>query len=192
VPAQTRLEDTVLDLTEEAPNDALVVDLLLRACQRRLTTARRLAAAARDRSRLRWRRIVVDVLADAGDGVQSPLERRYLSGVERAYGLPRRQRNQAEGTRGARVYRDVRYARWRLIVELDGREAHGPEQQDHDDFRDNAVRAAENVRTFRYGWRSVTARSCEAAAQVAAGLRGGGWQGRLRACGPGCRAVAAA
>lgn len=192
LPAQTRLEDTVLDLTEGAATEDLVVDLLLRACQRRLTSAGRLTLRGRERSRLRWRRLINDVLGDARLGVASPLERRYLYDVERAHALPRGQRNRQEGPTGARRYRDVRYLRWRVVVELDGRAAHPVERQERDDLRDNELRAREDVRTFRFGWRSVTGKPCQAAGQVAAALRAGGWPGTATPCGPGCRAVRAA
>jgi hypothetical protein len=192
LPPQTRIEDTVLDLTERAATEDVVVDLLLRACQRRLTTASRLAASGSDRARLRWRRLVNDVLGEVRLGVLSALERRYFRDVERPHGLPRGRRNRPEGPRGARVYRDVRYSPWRVVVELDGTEAHPAEQRDRDDFRDNAVRAREDVTTFRYGWRSVTGRACEVAGQVGAELQADGWTGRLVTCGPGCRAIRAA
>jgi hypothetical protein len=192
LPPQTRIEDTVLDLTEVAATEVVVVDLLLRACQRRLTTAGRLAARSRARSRLRWRRLVNDVLGEVRVGVLSALERRYLRDVERAHGLPRGRRNRPEGHRGARVYRDVRYWPWRVVVELDGTEAHPDEQRDRDDFRDNEIRTREDVTTLRYGWRSVTARACGVAGQVGAALQADGWTGSPVACGPGCLAVRAA
>lgn len=188
-PPRTRIEQTVLDLTDATGRADIVIDCLLRACQRRLTTAARLRAAARGRSRLRWRALVGDVLADVRDGVLSALERRYRRDVERAHGLPRGERNQPEGQRGRRRYRDVRYRRWALLVELDGRAAHPEEWRELDDLRDNEVVETEGSRTLRYGWRSVAVTPCDTARQVARVLTSGGWTGTVRRCGPGCIAV---
>ena len=141
------------------------------------------------RRRLRWRRLVRDLVADVREGVHSTLERRYRSGVEVAHGLPRGRRNRAEGSLGRREYRDVRYWLWKLVVELDGRAAHPFDLRERDDLRDNALLESEGVRTLRYGWRSVTEEPCRTAAQVARLLRLGGWTGRLRACGPTCTAL---
>lgn len=88
LPPQTRLEETVLDLTDEATTEDPVIDLVLRACQRRLTSASRLAAAATRRKRLRWRRLVTELVAEVREGVLTPLERRYFRDVERAQGFP--------------------------------------------------------------------------------------------------------
>ena len=189
LPPRTRLEDTVLDLTEDTPRTDDVITVLLRACQRRLTTAARLRLAARRRYRMRWRALVADVLADVVDGVQSALERNYRRDVELPHGLPRGARNRQEGTRGRRRYRDVRYKRWRTVVELDGRAAHPDEWQEHDDLRDNEVHETDGTVTLRYGWRAVTGSPCEVAAQVARRLSLHGWRGRVRRCGPDCSAA---
>ncbi len=188
-PPQTRVEDTVLDLTDDAATEDAVVDIVLRACQRRLTTAARLALRARGRKRMRWRHLVGELVAEVQDGVMSALERRYVRDVERPHGLPRGRRNRTEGGRGRRRYRDVHYRRWRVAVELDGRAAHPEEWREADDVRDNELVADEDTRTLRYGWRSVTTRPCATAAQVGRTLRGRGWSGRLTRCGPACTAV---
>ena len=163
-----------------------MADLVLRACQRRLTTPARLAGRARARKRLRWRRLIGEVLTEARDGVQSALERRYLRDVERPHGLPRGRRNRTEGRPGRRRYRDVRYLRWRLVVELDGQAAHPDDEAESDDQRDNELLAEEDTRTLRYGWRSVTGRPCATAAQVGRVLHRLGWRGTLTRCGPSC------
>jgi hypothetical protein len=186
IPPQTWVEDTVLDLTDEATRPDGVIDIVLAACQRRLTTADRLARRAQGRSRLRWRQLLGELLAEVREGVLSALERRYYRDVERPHGLPRGRRNKAEGLRGRRRYRDVRYRRWKVLVELDGRAAHPEEQREHDDLRDNAVVAEDGTRTLRYGWRSVCGRPCDVAAQVIDLLRSDGWTGTPRLCGPDC------
>ena len=185
-PPQTLFEDTVLDLSDEANCSEAVVDVVLAACQRRLTTPARLAMRAGGRSRLRWRRLLEEVLSDARDGVLSPLERRYYRDVEKEHGLPRGRRNKTEGAPGRRRYRDVRYRRWKVLVELDGRAAHPEEARELDDLRDNEVVAEDGTRTLRYGWRSVSGRPCAVASQVVDVLRSGGWAGTPRPCGPDC------
>jgi hypothetical protein len=189
LPPRTRLEETVLDLTDSYATADQVVTLVLRACQRRLTTAARLALRARRRKRLRWRRLISELLAEVREGVHSALERRYFRDVERAHGLPRGTRNLADGSRGRRRYRDVRYRRWRVVVELDGRAAHPDEWQERDDLRDNEVVSADDTRTLRYGWISVAGNPCRTAEQVGRVLNRSGWPGRVQPCGPGCTAV---
>jgi hypothetical protein len=185
LPQQTGLEDTVLDLTDAARSERPVVDVVLRACQQRLTTAARLTLTMRSRKRIRWRGLQKELLTDVRDGVLSTLERRYFRDVERAHGLPTGQRNCADDSGSRRRYRDVRYRRWRLVVELDGRAAHPAEERELDDLRDNQV-AERAERTLRYGWRSVAATPCATAAQVARLLTQNGWKGTPVPCSPTC------
>jgi hypothetical protein len=185
LPPQTNLDDTVLDLTDAARSERPVIDVVLRACQQRQTTAARLTLTMRSRKRLRWRRLLNELLSEVRVGVLSALERRYFRDVERAHGLPPGLRNRVDA-RGTRVrYRDVRYRRWRLIVELDGRSAHPAEERELDDLRDNEV-AEREERTLRYGWRSVAATPCATASQVARLLAQNGWKGTPTPCSPTC------
>lgn len=183
-PPRTRTEDTVVDLVDAAHDAGAVVDVLARAVQRRLTTPPRIRGAAGERSRLRWRALLLDVLADVEDGAETPLERHFLRGVERAHGLPR-------GTRQARTreggWWDVRYDRWRVVVELDGRAFHPLWRADEDHARDNAAALHDGTVTLRYGWAAVTGGRCTTADQLATVLRARGWPGRARRCGPDCR-----
>jgi len=186
VPPRTRVEQTVLDLVDQAGDIDEVVALITGACQRRLTTAVRLAQAAGARPRLRRRALVGDVLHEVRAGVLSPLERRYYH-IERSHGLPTGVRNRAEGPAGRRRYRDVHYVEFTTIVELDGEAAHPAENRELDRARDNEV-AEQAQTTLRYGWTSVVGSPCATAAQVGRVLMSRGWQGRLRRCGPGCPA----
>ena len=138
--------------TSESPKQ--VVDVVLRATQRRLTTPARLGQALQERTRQRWRSLIGDVLADVEAGVASPLERRYARDVEGAHGLPRGLRNAPEADCDGTRYRDVRYGAWRLVVELDGREAHPTEEAFRDRRRDNRA-VSEGDAVLRYGWREV-------------------------------------
>lgn len=186
LPPQTRVEHTVLDLVEASPGPGPVVGLVTAACQRRLTTAARLAEAAASRKKLRWRSLVVDVLADVRDGALSPLERKWARGVERAHGLPPGRRNVAAGTSTGRAYRDVSYLDGLVVVELDGRAAHPEELRHRDLARDNELLVVSDVRTLRYGWRAVVGDPCACAAHLAVILLGQGWQGVPWKCGPRC------
>ena len=186
-PPRTRIEETLLDLLDDTRDRERVIGLVLRACQRRLTTATRIRA--KTRSRMKWRTLVSDLLADVRAGIASALERRYRKDVELPHGLPRGIRNRGDGERGRRRYRDVRYDPWRLIVELDGRAAHPDEWREHDDLRDNELVETEGTTTLRYGWVAVCARPCDTAGQVGRILRERGWRGVIRRCGPGCTAA---
>jgi hypothetical protein len=186
-PPRTRIEDTVLDLADTPRSRAVdVIDLVLRACQRRLTTSSRLAERLETRLKIRHRKLLTDLLAEAAGGVQSALERRYAHDVERAHGLPRGQRNRQEGRPGGRRYRDVRYDRWSTVVELDGATYHPEELREADQLRDNDVLVEDGARTVRYGWRAVTVTPCRAAGQVLRLVVQGGWTGTPRRCGPHC------
>lgn len=185
-PRRTRLEATVLDLADRAGSEEGAVDVVLRVIQRRLTTARRLRAELAARARHRRRGLLTDMLAEVDDGVTTPLELRYARDVERAHGLPAAQRNRPEGRSGRRRYRNNRYLDFGLLVELDGEEAHPPEEAYLDRRRDNAVVVVEQG-TLRYGWRDVTGRRCLTADEVGAALAHRGWTGRPTPCGPDCR-----
>jgi len=191
-PARQRLEEALLDAVASARRPERVVDLVLRAGQRRLTTPGRLRSAALQRRRLRWRVLVDGLCADLAAGVQSPLEQRYAARVERRHRLPKGERNLpeqnlAEQVGAAHCYRDVRYRRWRVVVELDGRGAHPPEEAFRDRRRDNRAARLGEV-SLRYGWREVVATPCDVAAEVAQVLRSRGWTGKPRRCGPDCPA----
>jgi hypothetical protein len=187
-PPRNRIEAAVVDAAGTADTEETVVDVVLRAIQRRLTTPERLLAELARRPRHRWRRFLIDLLAEAGSGVSTPLERRYVRDVEQAHGLPRSIRNRPDrdpGT-GASVYRDMHYAEWLTVVETDGREAHPDDEAYLDRRRDNALLAGRGEATLRYGWRDVTGRPCLVALEVSTLLRARGWPGRARPCGPTC------
>jgi len=184
-PPRLRVENAVLDHAGVS-NDVVTVDLVLRVIQRRLTTAARIRAALIAEGRHRWRRLITDVTMEASEGVASPLERMYLQKIERAHTLPAGRRNAPEFLPGVgRLYRDVRYTNWHVVVELDGREAHPADAAFRDLRRDNrAVVAGEAV--LRYGWRDVIGSPCSVAAQVLEVLRARGWTGTGRSCSPQC------
>jgi hypothetical protein len=183
--AQTRVEDTTLDLVDGCVRADDVVGWLTRACQRRLTTPPRLLAAAHLRARCRWRALSVQVLAEVADGVASPLELAYRSKVARPHGLPTGEAGARTSVRGTGQFADVLYRRFRLRIELEGLAWH-PEDARWRDARRDKVAVLDGDVVLRYDWRAVVGRPCETAAEVAAALAARGWTGRARPCSPGC------
>ena len=186
-PPRTRVEETVLDLTQTAKTFDDVCGWVTRAFARDLTDEARLSAAMTARTKLRWRTDLGELIAAAAGGDHSVLEFRYHRDVERAHGLPQSARQVPFTTPGGgRGRRDRVYEPYGLVIELDGRLAHQPENQGKDKTRDNAA-AADGKQTLRYGWSQVKWQPCETAAEVARVLRRRGWGGRPRPCSPGCR-----
>ena len=184
-PPRTDVDDTVLDLCAAA-TPAGCADWVTVAVQRRLTTPRRLARTLQARERHPHRRMLVGLLEEVAQGAQSPLELSYLRDVERAHDLPRGVRQAVSADRSA--VRDVLYAAYGVVVELDGRLGHTELGRFRDLGRDN-VATLEGLCTLRYGHADLHARPCEVAAQVAAALTQRGWTGILRRC-ERCRRVA--
>ena len=189
-PPRTRVEDTVLDLVEAARDFDEAFAWLCRAIGRRRTTPPLLAAALAARKRMRWRAELTAALADVADGVHSLLERRYVTGVERAHGLPRaaRQVKRRQSANGARsTYIDNLYEGYDVCVEVDGTTAHPADQRWNDVRRDNANTAC-GTATLRFGWPDATQHRCQSAILVGDTLRRRGWKGALRPCSPACPA----
>jgi very-short-patch-repair endonuclease len=184
-PPRTRLEHTVLDLSESCASFDDAFTWLCRAIGRGLTTPELLRAAMAERSRLRWRADLVNALADISAGVLSLLERRYVCDVEHAHGLPHAKRQAQTVIGGRSRYIDNLYEEALLAVELDGQAAHPPEQRWSDSHRDNA-HATLGVQTLRYSWSDVTERPCAVAAEVGALLTMRGQDVQLRRCGLNC------
>jgi very-short-patch-repair endonuclease len=185
LPPRTRVEETVLDLTQISASFDEAFDWLCKAVGRRLTTPKLLQSTLESRPRMRWRADLVISLTDVADGARSPLERRYISAVERPHGLPKALR-QAKITIGRRSrYLDNFYGEAQLAVELDGRAFHPPEQRWADSHRDND-HAGWGILTLRYSWADIVNRPCEVATQVADLLRRRGTAVELRRCGDGC------
>jgi hypothetical protein len=180
LPPRTMIEETVLDLTQDATRFDDVVSLLTKACQRRLTFPWMLCERVDMRAKFRWRAEILEALNDVEAGVHSPLEYRYLRDVERAHGLPVAERQAQAVQAGRTIHRDVRYKQYGVIVELDGRASHA-DRRLQDNRRDNSA-AACGVITLRYSWADVTEWPCQTAAEVAQTLRAKGWSGSLRRC----------
>jgi len=185
-PPRTRVDDTVLDLTQTAATFDDVCGWVTRAFARDLTDEARLRQAMKARSKLRWRADLRELIAAAAGGDHSVLEFRYHRDVERAHGLPESSRQVPfTGPGGRRGRRDRVYEEYAVVIELDGRLAHPVEHQWKDKARDNAA-AADGMQSLRYGWTDVTRRPCKTAVEVARVLRRHGWNGWLRPCSSDC------
>ena len=185
VPPRLRVEEAVLDVTAAATRPRDAITPVLKATQRRITTAARIGDRLAVRRAHPWRRLLTGVLSEVVEGVTSMLEREYLYTVERPHGLPRGTRQVRTADPRRRRYRDIRYRRWRLVVELDGKEAHLDEERFRDKQRDNGIVLAHDS-PLQYGWVDVADDPCGVAAQVAQALADRGWTGRPTSCGPGC------
>ena len=176
-PPRLPVPDTVLDLCEGA-SARTVEDLVTRSMQKHLTTAAHLRRALERRSRHSRRRLLNELLAEVGEGAESPLELRYLRDVERRHGLPGGQRQRRTVSPGRR---DVLYPGYGVVVELDGRLGHEGEARFRDMDRDNAA-LLEQLVTMRFGFGDVAGEPCRVAAQVAHLLGQRGWPGPIRRC----------
>jgi len=115
------------------------------------------------------------------------LEHGYLAKVERAHGLPPAERQAPRTTPSGNQFRDVEYAAYGLVVELDG--ALG-----HDAWRDqarDADRALDDLAalgtvTARLRWHQVFDTPCRTAQAVARILTSRGWPGDPTPCSGGC------
>jgi hypothetical protein len=188
-PPRLRVEEAVLDRCGAYRRAAPVVDLVLRAVQRGLTTADRLTSCLRARPGHRWRGLLLELCADVTVGVRSALERRWLHDVARPHRLPAAVLNHPDASGSRRRYRDLEFLGWPLVVELDGRESHPDAERFRDRQRDNSVTVS-GRRTLRYGRHELAEDPCGVAAEVVAVLRTLGWTGAAAPCSPHCTVVA--
>ena len=149
----------------------------------RLTTPDLLLAALASRSRVAGRTLIRAMTLDLRDGVCSVLERGYLQRVERAHGLPRGERQVRSQATGRASDQDVRYEKYGLIVELNGRLWHdNPHAWDDDARRDLAELATSDRLTARVTYGLVFREQCQTVAWIASILSRLGWRGELRRC----------
>jgi len=185
LPPRTRIEETVVDLTQCAPTFDEAFHWLSQACGSRLCTASMICEALAPRKKLRYRAELRAAVSDLADGVLSPLEYHYVKGVERPHGLPAARRQVPVTLGGRRRYLDNLYQDYLLAVELDGAAAHPVTERWRDIRRDNSL-AGLGMLTLRYSWSDVTSQRCQVAAQIAGVLAQRGWPGPVRRCSPRC------
>jgi hypothetical protein len=185
LPRRTRIEETVLDLAEQAVAFDVALGTVCVASQRRLTTGDRLGEAMSRRKRMRWRAELLEALGLVDTGVHSLLEYRYVRLVEHPHGLPQATRQARVVAGGRNRYLDNLYRDYGVCVELDGLQAHPDDQRWLDLRRVNALTEL-GLTVVRYGWADVDRSPCQTAAQIAAVLRQHGWRGSARRCSPNC------
>ena len=155
----------------------------------RLTTPESLLNALEARPRVAARSTIVGLIEDLRDGLCSVLERGYVYRVERPHGLPRGRRQARSHAAGKPTDHDVRYDRYGVIVELDGRAFHDSARaRDVDAGRDLAELATAERLTARVTYGLVFREQCHTARWIAQILRRQGWRGEFRRC-PRCPAV---
>lgn len=179
---RTSVEDTVLDLVATAKSLDEAYSLVSRAIWNEKTSEEDLLARLAVRKRYARRAWLRDAIADVSEGAYFPLERLYLRDVERAHGLPAACRQAKRQLASGNHYKDILYEEYNVCVELDGGAYHGNDRVFADKRRDNLNLAADDTRTFRFGYVDLTARPCECVEMVVAALRRGGWKGIPRAC----------
>lgn len=176
----------MLDVAAAAGTEFDAVAVIADAVQVRRTTTHRLRSTLGRRERIARRAFLEEVLADVALGTCSVLERGFLRLVERPHGLPRGERQTSATTVPApRLFRDVEYPRFRLVVELDGRLFHDGARSRRRDLRRDLAAATEGKQTVRLGWGQVFGDPCETARQIAQLLHVRGWRGCVQPC-PSC------
>lgn len=183
-PPRVRIEEAVLDVAASSDDELSLIATLADAVQARRTTAPRLLDALAARPRVAQRSLLLRVLRDVSEGACSALEHGYLTRVERAHGLPRAERQLPISTPRT-IFRDVDYAAYGLIVELDGRLFHDDARSRDRDLGRDLDAALSGRSTVRLGWGQVYGRPCETAEKVGRLLQAGGWSGAATPC-PDC------
>lgn len=161
-PPRTALEDTILDCCASV-DDADACALVTRALQERRTTTQRLSACLAGRARQRHRALITDLIDDAS-GVESVLEYRYVTDVERPHNLPPFRRPYVVPETGHRS--DGAYVNRRLLIELDG-------LRWHDKNADRALDLEHDLlhyTTLRVDWNDVVRNPCATAAYIGRAL----------------------
>ena len=177
-PPRLTPECTVLDLAGARPVGD-VVGLVTRAVQKGLTNPDRMRQLLDSRARQPHRQLILGMLIEVASGVESYLEMLYLRDVERPHGLPKGVRQ--DPNPDLPCERDVKYGKYGLIVELDGRLGHEGEGRFRDMNRDNR-HALRDELTLRFGYFDVSGRACPVAFQVYLALVRRGYSDPFRRC----------
>jgi len=182
-PPRQLIAEAAIDTAADAADINKAFSMLADLVQSKALRAAALVEALGHRRRLRDRRLLGELLEDLKAGACSVLEREYLRRVERAHGLPAGERQVADSIAGVSVERDVTYAAYGLVVELDGRAFHGSASaRDADHARDLDAAAARGLRTVRLSHGQVLGDPCRTATGIGELLRLGGWEGQVRSC----------
>ncbi|WP_323792651.1 hypothetical protein [Nocardioides sp.] len=181
-PPRLRLEHAAIDVASRKRDLAAAFQVFADACQTRETSAEAIAAALRGRARVTGKAQLLALLADLSDGACSVLEREYLL-LERRHGLPRGLRQHRDQPADRAFYRDVLYAAFGIIVELDGRPFHdtaGARDRDYGRDLDTAIDSGEQTVRLTYG--QVLRDGCATISKIGTLLTRRGWSDPFLPC----------
>jgi very-short-patch-repair endonuclease len=149
--------------------------LLVAPVQQRLTTVDLLGSALDRVLRDRRRRLLRSVFTDIVGGVRS-LNELDFAAMCRRRGLPEPDRQVVVSSAVGRSYLDVRWTRWRVVVEIDGLGHLQPDRWIEDSLRHNEIALSGDVvlRIPSLGFRLDPDRHLDA---VERALRRAGWRG---------------
>ncbi|WP_176884038.1 hypothetical protein [Nocardioides sp. YR527] len=190
VPPRLRLEDNAMLMAHEASSEIDAIASLADVAGRTYVTPGSLRGALSRFPSLRRRAWIAKILDDLESGTNSVLEHGYLRKVERAHGLPQAERQTVRATPEGSQFRDVEYAAYGLVVELDGALGHDTwrtQARDADRVLDDL--AATGTVTARLRWHQVFDTPCRTAQRIARVLASRGWAGTPAPCGDDCLVV---
>jgi hypothetical protein len=182
------VDRTVIDLADATPRASRALAIIADAVGSQRTTPQRMLAQVALHRRLRYREVILDVLAETREGANSALEV-YHARICRDHALPMGQRQRRFEFEGRVFFVDEVVEDFGLVTELDGRLGHEKQVErwrdmDRDNFHTDAGRVP-----IRLGWEDVLDRPCLVARRRSDHLRRQGWTGTIQSCGIGCAAV---
>lgn len=187
VPPRLRLEDNALAMAHGARSEIDAIAHLADVVGRRYVTAGSLRTALGRFPSLRRRAWIGRIIDDLESGSCSVLEHGYLTRIERAHGLPVGERQTLRITPSGKQFRDVEYAEFGVVVELDGALGHDTwraQARDADRALDDL--AATGTVTARLRWHQVFETPCRTARSIAKVLATRGWTSLPTSCDDDC------
>ncbi|WP_421742189.1 hypothetical protein [Cellulomonas sp.] len=176
---RTRPEVATVQAALWARTDREAALLLVAPVQQRLTTVDLVGVALERIRRDRRRSLLRSVFVDIAGGVRS-LNELDFAAMCRRRGLPEPDRQVVVSGASGRCYLDVRWHRWRVVVEVDGVGHLQPDRWIDDSLRHNEIALAGDVvlRVPSLGLRLDPDRHLDA---VERALRQSGWRGTTTA-----------
>jgi hypothetical protein len=156
-----------------ARTDREAATLLAMAVQQRITTAERIGVALLDVRRDRRRRFVEMIVLDLIGGAQS-LGELDFAGMARRHGLPEPDRQTVRRGRDGRIYLDVVWEAFGVVVEIDGIHHAFAQNLVNDALRHNAV-SLHKATVLRLPLLGLRVASEAFFAQITEALVAGGW-----------------
>lgn len=121
-----------------ARSDRAAATVMAMAVQQRLTAAEQVLLEARRLNRHKRRPLILDVARDIAEGAQALSELDFAA-LCRPRGLPEPSRQRVMKGPQGRVYLDVSWDDFRVVVEIEGAHHDAPENAVHDALRQNAL-----------------------------------------------------